>query len=231
MNPEDLDNVSAKIDHVSILAVALAFNNYLMLQDLKICLLKSVTEEKFITSDNPVVLYNQLFEGVGGFPKTALGQKGLQIFIPISPRMVILFYDSSTYESRFKKNGSVPLGAADVRCVNKLQWASALENIYFRAEEAPDADFPSDVSSLRRENLTRKNEMEASDKRARLVITSRNDIEIGLRLNFLKVRKEAVNWVEVNRRKVSRLPVLYRSKELERLDRELRDDFHRMMHD
>jgi hypothetical protein len=52
----------------------------------------------FITSDSPVILYNQLLERAENYiGATGLVTKGLQIFYPIHPRLMICLYDSNIY--------------------------------------------------------------------------------------------------------------------------------------
>ncbi len=53
----------------------------------------------FITSDAPVILYNQLMEEVESYiGVTGLVAKGLQIFYPIHPMLMICLYDSTVYD-------------------------------------------------------------------------------------------------------------------------------------
>jgi len=53
----------------------------------------------FVTSDSPVIYYNQLMEKAVNYTgATGLVAKGLQVFYPIHPRLLICLYDSNVYE-------------------------------------------------------------------------------------------------------------------------------------
>jgi hypothetical protein len=66
--------------------------------DLSFKLLINDSNNPFITSDNPVVKYNTLLEQKkihGGI--VGLGAIGLQVFLPVSPDLMIMFYDHDSY--------------------------------------------------------------------------------------------------------------------------------------
>ena len=56
--------------------------------DLHLKVLVNKTKVNFITSDNPVILYNQACERSVVGSSTGLASKGLQIFFPVSPRQL-----------------------------------------------------------------------------------------------------------------------------------------------
>lgn len=59
----------------------------------------NLSELPLITSDAPVIYYNQLMEAADNYiGATGLVTKGLQIFYPIHPRLIVCFYDSSVYD-------------------------------------------------------------------------------------------------------------------------------------
>lgn len=67
--------------------------------DLKVKLLINTTVTPFITSDHPVIRYNQFLEmrrHPGG--NAGLAAKGLQVFLPLSPKHMLLFYDDWVYK-------------------------------------------------------------------------------------------------------------------------------------
>jgi Protein of unknown function (DUF4238) len=98
--------------------------------DLSYKLLINRTQTPFITSDHPVVLYNQLNESHIG-----LACKGLEIFLPISPRHLIIFFDRDVYKVGHKNNASIDITEnADVEALNLLQCVNAGQNLYFNEE-------------------------------------------------------------------------------------------------
>ncbi|WP_461622080.1 DUF4238 domain-containing protein, partial [Bradyrhizobium sp. 23AC] len=78
---------------------------------------------RFITSDHPVVFYNQYAEHRTIRSNTGLASKGLQIFYPISPYHIIILYDEAIYKIGAKKSTSVDVtSVSDVQQLNDLQW-------------------------------------------------------------------------------------------------------------
>ncbi len=79
------------------LLYSIEYKNLLDFLDCKFLVNLSVLP--FITSDAPVILYNQLMEKAGNYiGATGLVAKGLQIFYPIHPRLMICLYDSNVYD-------------------------------------------------------------------------------------------------------------------------------------
>ena len=96
------------------------------LKDLKLAVI-SQPENVFLTSDNPVYFYNQYCEQVHGRGKNGARQRGLQIFMPLSPRHYMLLYDGKTYD--YVKSQSI--STSDIYSLNGLQVVSADANLYF----------------------------------------------------------------------------------------------------
>lgn len=101
--------------------------------DLAYKLIVNKTDTPFITSDNPVVLYNQYLEQRKKYgSNTGYASKGLEIFIPISPKISIMFYDESVYKVGYRKRSTVEVyNENDVKALNSLQYLNAEENVYF----------------------------------------------------------------------------------------------------
>jgi len=103
--------------------------------DLDYRLLINQTKRPFIGSDFPVVRYNQFLEERR--PKSdsnvGYGTIGLQIFIPLSPKLTLLLYDPLIYQVGKKNNSSylqiTKLG--DIHQLNILQFLNCIEHVYF----------------------------------------------------------------------------------------------------
>jgi hypothetical protein len=66
---------------------------------------------------------------------TGVASKGLQIFLPLSPNYLLVFYDSVIYKIGEKKKLIVDItDIKDVKQLNDLQWLNSLENIYFHRD-------------------------------------------------------------------------------------------------
>jgi Protein of unknown function (DUF4238) len=94
------------------------------------------TQEPFITSDNPVVLYNQFLESRKKYgSNTGLACQGLELFLPISPRHLLVFFDRDIYKVGCRKNIAINVNnVGDVNNLNSLQCINAKENLYFNDE-------------------------------------------------------------------------------------------------
>lgn len=101
--------------------------------DLKMKLLLNKTSSPFITSDNPVIKYNQFLEQrkwPGG--NTGYGNIGLQMFFPVDPFKMLLFYDDSIYKAGDKKKQIIELtNPSDVEQLNLLQFLNSKSIIFF----------------------------------------------------------------------------------------------------
>jgi hypothetical protein len=100
--------------------------------DLGTHLILNVGDHPFFTSDNPVVLYNQYCEGIEGFGTTGATKRGLQVFLPLSPRHLALFYDKHVYKvGERNSNVSEVLKPQDLNSINLLQAINADKVLLF----------------------------------------------------------------------------------------------------
>jgi hypothetical protein len=184
--------------HVALRQAAL----YLPLTfDLYFKLIINKTEQPFITSDHPVVLYNQFLEprkNYGG--NTGLACKGLEIFLPLSPRHLLVFFDSNVYKLGNRKNLSIDVTInSDVRALNLLQCISANENLYFN-EETSEPQIRSIVNQATRyRRKTRANVDEYVSTRAKekmhyLLYYYLSDVKCSLSLSFVHIIKQAKHY-------------------------------------
>lgn len=84
----------------------------------------------FITSDSPVILYNQLMENAGNYVgATGFVSKGLQVFYPIHPRLMICMYDANVYDF-----GNGCINCCSTESVNEIHQLNALQFINSKAQ-------------------------------------------------------------------------------------------------
>jgi|GEM_PF-699887 hypothetical protein len=93
----------------------------------------NLSELPLITSDAPVIFYNQLMEAAGNYTAaTSLVAKGLQIFYPIHPRLIVCFYDSKVYDLG---NGCINCCSTEsideIHQLNALQFINSKNQIFF----------------------------------------------------------------------------------------------------
>lgn len=115
-----------------------------LLLDLKLKFLVPNGKLGFVVSDDPVILYNQYAEHHPIYqhhPATVgLAMKGLQVFLPLSPRLCLALFDPTSYEYGSPNRRVVSLGLRDVRLLNQMQALNAHECLYFDRSEMNDDD-------------------------------------------------------------------------------------------
>lgn len=109
--------------------------------DLAVKLLCNRTRLPFVLSDHPAVFYNQFLEPrkrVGS--NTGITAKGLQLFLPIGPRHLLLFYDRDVYTvggRRLTSRRVEVTSESDIEGMNLLQAVSAGDCLYHNGELRP----------------------------------------------------------------------------------------------
>jgi Protein of unknown function (DUF4238) len=93
------------------------------------CLLVSRSNFTFITSDSPVVFYNTAFSQVDDFGTIGMKSRGLQIFYPISPRLLIYFYDPQIYRRASNTRVKI-ITSRDIIQINLIHYLWSQNSIY-----------------------------------------------------------------------------------------------------
>lgn len=103
----------------------------LIAEGLKCKIIENKTNFPFICSDNPTIIYNQLFAGLGLQNVNGLGNKGVQLFLPISPKLLIILFDKTIYKIGTEEiNRFFVKNENDIHQLNKLQIYNCKSNIY-----------------------------------------------------------------------------------------------------
>nr|WP_262895928.1 DUF4238 domain-containing protein [Marivirga aurantiaca] len=100
--------------------------------DLEMKLLVNKTKKMFIVSDNPAVKYNQFLEK-RNHPGGHLGifTKGLQLFIPLSPSLMLVYFDKWAYKYGNKKEKIILIkNEVDIDQLNYLQFMNCYKIIF-----------------------------------------------------------------------------------------------------
>jgi hypothetical protein len=104
------------------------------LADLHVHVARTGIREGLITSDNPVFKYNTYCRGIRYLGVTGAHSRGLQIFLPLSPRILLLLYDAAVYavsEDRSTQSTYGSISREDVERLNAAQIINAEECVYF----------------------------------------------------------------------------------------------------
>lgn len=161
-------------------AAQISVTNHLLLSpilhDLDCKILKAKNCE-FIISDNPVVMFNQIFDHRSYATALGMTSQGLQIYFPIAADTALLFFDNSYY----KVGSGLEVCAVfpqDAKQLNTIQYLNAYSNVYYRSEQTSklvEAIAFSGVAAMRKigggfKSMTiEKN----GDTRRDLIVTSR----------------------------------------------------------
>ena len=159
------------------------------LRDLKSIIVETATEA-FITSDNPVFKYNQYLEEIRNHGTVGLGQTGIQIFLPLSPKHVMVMYDKDVYDYVKKQ----PPTETDVEVLNGLQVISANNNLYFNDGRKSTAveDITSKYAHLRQDDPTVLDQFSGDENPQHSLVHSYDQTpNVGLNLSFLRVKRRA----------------------------------------
>lgn len=100
--------------------------------DLECKILINGTKIPFITSNNPAALYDQFMERMGN-QTYALGSRGLQIYLPLTPMLGIMYYDPKCYKLGDRKKTYVEITQDNDICeLNKLTASNAENILYYK---------------------------------------------------------------------------------------------------
>jgi len=220
LKAEGIENNDFNIGIVNApqLLVGTATQLHPLMLDLKCKLLSNETCVDFVTSDSPVVFYNQLFNFRKSGSNTGISSKGLKIFFPISPKKVLLFYDSEAYSVGSRLKNVIKVSSTrDVFEINTLQMCSANENVYFKDRNTNILALNRKAKPFRRQVMTTTKiipieETEATKRE--FVVSSHEDIRTNLALSFLKLTRNTKKWRKSFQKLTEQPAIVVRDEEL-----------------
>ena len=185
------------------MAISIAKERIHLAKDLKCKLIINNTSTKFITSDNPVVKYNKFLE-MRGFPGGTVGivSKGLQMFFPISPSHMLLYYDDWVYKVGEKSRNLIEINSVkDVDSMNLLQVLNCTELLFFNqsVDRIYIRGLVEKANGKRSKEYTNLNKTHSHTDSQGFVHESynsyNNNIQVKLELSFIKQTKQAKQYV------------------------------------
>jgi hypothetical protein len=131
----DIDKLIPSLTHEQAIQMALSPIGQIVdiMSDLDYKLILNRTDNPFISSDFPVVKYNRFLEKLKWqHGKTGYGTVGLQIFIPLNPNIMIVFFDRRIYKVGNKKDKFIELtDTLDIDKLNELQVINCFTTLFF----------------------------------------------------------------------------------------------------
>jgi hypothetical protein len=150
---------------------------------------------EFLTSDNPAFKYNQYCEGVRHFGVTGTRARGLQIFLPLSPQLLLMFYDAGVYKVGTRRRAQVVQATqSDVFALNRLQFMNAQDNIFYHDRQVEDECQPLLDSVVKHRTSNRPRVVQATNTQ------NQRDVllhqfwpmpQLNLRVSFVSIRRDA----------------------------------------
>lgn len=200
----DIEKTYPEINHDELIQIFLSNATYSVdaIKDLEFKLLINRTKKPFITSDFPIVKYNQLLELKKWMhSKSGYATIGLQIFIPLNSELLLVFYDSGIYKIGNKKQKNVEIKSEqDVHELNTLQFINCFETVFFnekatkiyleglfeKSQKYSRANNPS--AELANVIINGNEERNLSEKpQKNLLVFGASDCETNMKVNFIKL--------------------------------------------
>lgn len=203
----NLDNFVPNLTHEDAVQMSLGNLAEVLneITDLEYKILTNTTNQPFITSDFPIVKYNQYLElkkWIG--TKSGYSLDGLQIFIPINSELILVFYDSAIYKVGDKKQKNINITKeSDVNSLNILQFVNCFGTIYFneKANESYLRYLDSMANKFARANSAKSSlsflykdgvDTESLIKAGKpnLIVMGSTDVETKLNLSFMRIHSK-----------------------------------------
>lgn len=206
-NDKSFNEADFEIKNAATQSIIIALERATEAYDMGTEIIINNTKTPFIISDNPVVSYNQFLENrkhVGGH--LGIFAKGLQIFFPIHPTVMLVFYDKWAYI--FGKKDENPIivnNPYDINKLNSLQIINCFNVAFFN--DLIDIQYLKKISTkhehLRKGDLMQISEIQSytdSDCREHKIYhSSVNEGRINLELSFIKPTKKSITQVLTDR--------------------------------
>ena len=127
-----------RFDEPSLFSLSVYAGMVVNMADLsfKLVCIDSKCESTFISSDCPAFIINPYFDFLGYAGVKILGYKGVCIMMPLTPRLLILFYDSSVYKIGNRKGKVMISESKEIETINMLIANEANELLVFNPKHA-----------------------------------------------------------------------------------------------
>jgi hypothetical protein len=128
--PEYIDSLKITMPNFYKFTFGVALSSIEALSDLLPVLIVNKTFKPFISSDSPVIKNNYYRVGKNGL--VGVLSPGLQIFCPLTEKLLILFIHREAYDLHFTKNMMIELtNESDIDKINELQILNCLDILLF----------------------------------------------------------------------------------------------------
>lgn len=161
--------------------------------DLKFKVIENHSNIPFITSDNPLIKYNQYYESKSIHTgATGLACNGIQLFFALSPEKMLIIYDPWIYKvGDNNSNIIITKNASDIYQLNLLQFLKCTNTLFFKNVEEKYVKKIFEKSKQYQKEDIIKNEFKSDG--STFISLSKSYCRINLSLSFIKVKSKAHN--------------------------------------
>lgn len=165
-----------------------------MTADIKCKILHYQGKGAFLTSDDPVVMYNPFLENHGK-PNYGLAAIGLLLLLPLSDSYAVVLYDGNTYKIGNRKELVVSFDSIqDLYWMNLLTFLNANNAIYFKPGTHDILSFLGLTQRAKAIGQTKQTRFEtflAEDGQSELLHSYGQNFYIGAKFSFIKMLDKA----------------------------------------
>jgi len=136
-DPEEASNGKLELIHSNLVSLITLIGAQIapLLGDLKYHIIKNETSSDFYISDHPVFIYNWLYRELNHPEVTSLAARGLQLFLPLSPKITLCLYDPKVYKYGQKTLVTCIDNNNDIEILNSFQVINSDSTIGFYSRE------------------------------------------------------------------------------------------------
>jgi hypothetical protein len=164
------------------------------LSDMRIHAIIPAEGHRFITSDHPVCRFNHYCHGIRGMGVLGGLCRGLQIYVPLSPKVGALLFDRGVYKVGKKGTAASSRATAeDTLRLNQLVFLAAHENLYF-ADWQQRSEIADRICAIEKGDSYKTRVTEAVEEgsdRSSLLHSYEVQPTLDISLSFVTVRREA----------------------------------------
>ena len=133
LSESDIERLDVKIDRPNLPYIQSMNDLIPIIAELQPIIIINESDLGFITSDVPVVKYNQWFIERDYKHPYGFGHRGIQCFIPLSSKLCFCLYDDNVYKNEYKNKGRVRIyNESTVEQFNKLFIQNSYKEIYYQ---------------------------------------------------------------------------------------------------
>lgn len=200
-----IDLLEAGVEYPEFYSVKETRREGMVLADLCLKILVNKTDVEFITSDAPVIFFNQWCQDLPFGGNTGAACSGLQVFYPLSKEVVAVLFDSCIYLTERDQSVIYLDKTEDIVQINSLQLLTADENLYYsgnaKTKEMIDR-LPLEVNDRPEDSMVYEEsevDVQMPGKKGKILLFNQKQSALKLNLSQMKIQKSK-NKIEIKNR-------------------------------